>query len=689
MAITAECTTCGRKYQAPDAMAGKRVRCKQCGNIFQVPQADIDSGPDLNAIAELAELEKSFHAIDASMTSGGSGMARAAPGEPFTDAESPPVAPLRTGRTNVRFKFAYAKELDYWTPIVLTVGSLLWLGYQSLTRSETPVLWIKLARLAILILAYSLLIAPLSLAMIRAAGRRYRFQMPIADRWRAFATYLPAWAIGVVMWLVGDGQLIALVLGCLAGVAISTAALWLLFRLQPYEIAPTALFASIGFFLGLGIAGIVMWGLNTLALNIVVATKRPDVVPASPIAQGMAWISQEQQKQLLAARQPRTIRPAPTNNTSLPPTTEPQTPTPPSPSPTEPPISSSPLVKLSKAAPIPPAFDEVIRPLTDSPYIAVRRQVDGNMQIDLWDTRTWEHDGQARFAASSEPGGNKYVLSPDGVYLARIATFPRLSVQVWSFVDQRVAKVLYLDNALGWPELVGFAGTDRLLIRWQRSDACTLQVVQMFSDQPARLIATPFFETIGNTLAVSPDGMLAAITAKVQNIPTVLVYNLETGRQINSAAITSLDPRWPLTPTGMAFSFDNTRLAILFEQSGNALLLCYQIQPSSQNAQLVAEHVYPAGVMPGLDTHNFTGNALAWLPDNSGWLIYGQGVFGPNTGRLVEDLKLPKVQISRVVTPDIVQVVADAAPGSGQKQIALLRLDMQKVSSMVREIDRK
>jgi hypothetical protein len=346
-------------------------------------------------------------------------------------------------------------------------------------------------------------------------------------------------------------------------------------------------------------------------------------------------------------------------------------------------------VKLSKAAPIPPAFDEVIRPLTDSPYIAVRRQVDGNMQIDLWDTRTWEHDGQARFAASSEPGGNKYVLSPDGVYLARIATFPRLSVQVWSFVDQRVAKVLYLDNALGWPELVGFAGTDRLLIRWQRSDACTLQLVQMFSEQPSRLIATPFFETIGNTLAVSPDGTLAAITAKVQNIPTVLVYNMETGRQISSAAITSLDPRWPVAPTGMAFSFDDARLAILFEQSGNALLLCYQILPSSQTAQLVAEHVYPAGVMPGLDTHNFTGSALAWLPDNSGWLIYGQGVFGPNTGRLVEDLKLPKVQISRVVTPDIVQVVADAPPGSGQQQIALLRLDMQKVSSMVREIDRK
>src|SRR4051812_18110337 len=36
MTITALCDTCGREYQAPDTLIGKRVKCKGCGNVFTV-----------------------------------------------------------------------------------------------------------------------------------------------------------------------------------------------------------------------------------------------------------------------------------------------------------------------------------------------------------------------------------------------------------------------------------------------------------------------------------------------------------------------------------------------------------------------------------------------------------------------------------------------------------------------------
>src|SRR5262245_5519666 len=117
MSITAICKSCGRRYQAPDEMAGKRVRCKQCGIVFELPPPDDASGnSDLDA---LAALEKSFSDVDASSMSGTaaspsprSGSRDEDRGEPEDGA--PP--PLRTGRTNVRFRWTYAKEIDEYLP---------------------------------------------------------------------------------------------------------------------------------------------------------------------------------------------------------------------------------------------------------------------------------------------------------------------------------------------------------------------------------------------------------------------------------------------------------------------------------------------------------------------------------------------------------------------------------------------
>src|SRR3954447_10750521 len=65
MAITVECNSCGKQYSADPTMAGKRVKCKQCGNVFSIPQfndrgePDLDQNDDLSALTALADLERS------------------------------------------------------------------------------------------------------------------------------------------------------------------------------------------------------------------------------------------------------------------------------------------------------------------------------------------------------------------------------------------------------------------------------------------------------------------------------------------------------------------------------------------------------------------------------------------------------------------------------------------------------
>src|SRR4051794_12278306 len=65
MAITVECNSCGKQYSADPTMAGRRVKCKQCGNVFSIPQfndqgePDLEQQDDLSALTALADLERS------------------------------------------------------------------------------------------------------------------------------------------------------------------------------------------------------------------------------------------------------------------------------------------------------------------------------------------------------------------------------------------------------------------------------------------------------------------------------------------------------------------------------------------------------------------------------------------------------------------------------------------------------
>src|SRR3954467_7541029 len=45
LAISIKCATCGKRYQAADHMAGRRVRCKRCGTTFQLPAQPTSDDP--------------------------------------------------------------------------------------------------------------------------------------------------------------------------------------------------------------------------------------------------------------------------------------------------------------------------------------------------------------------------------------------------------------------------------------------------------------------------------------------------------------------------------------------------------------------------------------------------------------------------------------------------------------------
>ena len=69
--IKFECTKCGHSYRVSDNYAGKRVRCKQCSTVNQIPSPEnekIGCGDSVAAynqlLQELSQYEKTAPALD-------------------------------------------------------------------------------------------------------------------------------------------------------------------------------------------------------------------------------------------------------------------------------------------------------------------------------------------------------------------------------------------------------------------------------------------------------------------------------------------------------------------------------------------------------------------------------------------------------------------------------------------------
>ncbi len=661
MSITAECSACGRRYQAPASLAGKRVRCKQCGNIFQLPEAEnpAEAGPNLDA---LAALEKSYHSMDATATG------ERPPDEQQDDESGGSPGALRSTRMNVRFDFPFAKELDQWLPLVLFIFGLSWLGkvgYDLQLGYTNEISWLAGVRVALGFLAFVGIIAPITLALIRSAGRRLGYRMPVGDRWRALACYLPAFALTYAMWVNSDGEIMGLALGALMGLLLGMAATWFLFRLHPSEIAPTALYAAVGYFVGLGICALLFFGLNLLAVNVLTNLKKPQFTPAvSPFGPGVAWVNMEQITPPTEVRHETTKPTAPDGNPVV---TTVETP-------------ADGIIKNQRTAPIQQPFDAVIFPLTDSRFVATSRLGGGNTMIESWNTETLASAGSHPFGSAKA-----YVLSPDGDRLAMINEFPSPFVLVWSFRQNQALPSLYLENRPGTssnPELIGFLSPRRLLTRWQRPGGYFFEVMDVETRaQVYTPMEVPNYDSSGMCLAINNNGSLAAIATKdpANGKPSILLYDLEKGSQIAKTEIGGFDARFPVSPTGMAFSFDSHKLAVLFEQGGNGLIKLYQVEPSGA-IQYTTEYFYPAGPLPGRDLHAFTGNALSWTPDGSAWLLYGQGLFSSSTGKWLQEIDISGVERSRVRLPDSAILVAPAPPIP--HQITVLQFDLSKVNAL-------
>jgi hypothetical protein len=287
MALSIQCIHCHKRYNAPAAMAGKKVKCKHCGKIFEIPanapQAD---DPGLSAVGERAhETGAPVTAAGKSRTPAGAANKTTAssgklghPGAGFSTrversgsaqtldfAES--SAPVVMLRPSVPMDFPGADTLDRMAPLFLILVGLGWLSLTAFASNTTGFGWVSLVRFVVFITLCTGVMFPLGYWAIRSAGRKHRFMLPPTPTLRAFAAFTLAFAVPLGLWQ-ASGSTGVLIFGAVLGLAMACGAVWFLFRVQPPEMNTTMMRTAGAFVMSVAIAYFSLLGINSVFSSV-------------------------------------------------------------------------------------------------------------------------------------------------------------------------------------------------------------------------------------------------------------------------------------------------------------------------------------------------------------------------------------------------------------------------------------
>ncbi|MDW8261071.1 MAG: hypothetical protein RMJ35_00965 [Phycisphaerales bacterium] len=691
MPIAVICDQCGKSYTADESLAGRRVRCRGCGHILAVPSPGSHSD-DTPSLDSLAEVERSHAGADVlGATQPGMSLrfpaAVAHSGSPGSEGGSQPSGKEieQAGRANLRFNFAGARELDLLLPWVLLLGSAVWLVVQASQANPPGAAWVRLSSSLAWTAAYAGLVWPIVYVALRAAGKKVGFQLPRTARWRAFVCYFPAFVLTATLWMLELGPVRAILVGAVGGLLVASTCVYVLFRLLPDEVPPTAAMGAGGYLLGLLLACTVLYGINHLLKATMPATVVANLA-VSPFGAGFDWTFASSPSATVSANPVPRVRVFEAERAQR---SEP----PPSPPPaveSTPVISPALLEQLRNAAwaglesslPVGPVIDpgpqvaaptsplisrflpatamrqpadRFLFPITASPFLAAMRRDGDKVQIWTWDSTTWQRVSREPVTVRAAQGLDDFALSPDGRWIGRTSTFAGREIELHSTTSpERPPLTLPIEGA----SLHGFLPRDLLITRAITGGRLALDVFNYAErrqlDRGMLAIPPPeygegAFEIVGDCRFV------ALLNRDARGTAAVRCYALRSERNEPSREVFIAPPSgdWPPLPVGVAVASDSPRLedsavAVLYQHAGGSALYTYDLVTGRRTGEFL-DRAGQVPTRPG----GYTGPALRWLGTGKSrlLLVFGRTIVNPQAASIVGELDLSDVREVAAVDP--------------------------------------
>jgi predicted Zn finger-like uncharacterized protein len=674
MPLSVQCPNCQKKYTVGDALAGKRVKCRHCGHVLSVPVA-VDEFDPASVIVEIEQDEE--------------------------DAQAAPAAMVDLRPSNSPYAFPMAGLIDGLAPWVLAAIGIAWLIHDSISNDAGPP-GFAMVRAGVFLGLYLCIVWPMALLGLHVAAWRLRVRLPPFAAWRAFAAFAIPFALTCVFGQMTDDANGA-VTGLLLGLVVACPTVWLLFHFRPQQ-AVAGLACSAGFYVGAtALAAAILLVVNAIVLALFTHWGTAQHFDHSPLATALYWTHHDENHppapaHVLARTGPATTRGVEEAPPLRPPLNEPTLPenvtfVPPGPSAVTPSTHSSTLPATSPApiAPSSPVVSQItlaglgkaegfVEPGSPSNWIGVlRTHTPREDCVELWQLLPPEQRGpQAVFhhADASE----HYVISSGGDLLAHLVDWPKFGAQIWSFNDDKVLRDIELKPALGIPTLMGICD-DNLIVHWRHGADCGIEIYNVRTGQRLRQMPLPPHADTQGAIALSPDGKSIAVATTLDEAnrheAQLQLLDLAGIKAIRRFAIASLDPHLPVDPTGIAFSPNGDRVALLFEHAGNALIAGWKMNETKQ----YYEHLFPGSSFHEDGAATFTGQPILWLPDGNAWLLYGHAVVDNESGRVIADLGIKKVSQQRLAEHDLLALECAGPAGQGA-QMLLVSLDAAKLAGL-------
>jgi predicted Zn finger-like uncharacterized protein len=734
MPISIQCPACQRRYNVADTLAGKTVKCRECGESIPVTDPNAPD-PDILALEDADE--------SAAPAKGGPSVKRC----PSCRTPNPPAAvrcsacgyslrpapavvveeniPLAAGSAAPK-KRKFVRTPD--NPTLANIDSLLnliiWWGSIAalavwivhIARSPGGISAQALLPVGVVIALGAVVIAPLMSIAIKVAAHFLQF-IPRNDTYnRVLLTLLLPFSASLVSGWPSLNPSLASTILTLAAVA-SPALFIYLFRSEIMEWGSTVGAGLVGMFLG--------WFIAVALASIVASATGPlyaDMLPPG------VWTSlaKGQSPPPVAPKVDVAAAPAPTTATAST-----------SPSPDEPLIAAAPAgpAAATPAAPgsvradlvpnrptarhetpslFPPAtpatpdaaatpapqtnffadvqadeqnlldIREAIPTTAPFPWFLVVKGSDagGPVTVERWSVQPLAKKGSQSFSELPQQP-NAYALSPHGDTLVAVVHFPRNQLEISNFESKAPPRVVPfpVERLNAVPSLTGFLDLSHYGVRWTFGGITNFQIWNTTASS-SHMIA-PEMEPGPNNIAFSPDGRwLATIGRGPMGVQQIILYNVGTGVVARRISPTSE----LFKSTGLAFSPDSTQIALCAVLSNVTTVLTFKVQ---NGLPVLSQMLGTADATPSNATaHPANGAAttpgLLWLQNGLAWLINGNDLYETTAGKNIGSLNLPDVLDLQLAGANSVLILQKTADNT--KRLVVAKWDDAALKSAIDKV---
>ena len=678
MPIYTRCPQCDKAYAAEDNMAGQEVLCRKCGAGFRLPSA----GGDSNRPAELTSPSASTPQQDLSDTAAGASMDSAGANVQTFDSGmkergfgsaksrmdvSGPVDAYDVDRPSATramgespaFNFPMAPDLDRWLPKLVIALMLLWTlsqaaGWtpQQATDLDTVLKqptwgWFLLA--GWLLILYLTVWLPIVYTSVRRAMAQMALRIPVRRIQRVATIAVLPFALGSVFWLSGQA-ISSLITGVILGCLPAGGAAFFLLRLRERQIVQALVPIVTGVAIAAAVSVGLTAGINTLLGMTLKTYHTADLFAGSPLGPCLIWPQRESPSATAPGARLTPGSSASTTRQAVPRRGDPT-----------PLATASPLVKRIDPVGFSDDFDAAIFPRQQGgggdmdhsvappivrELVAIQRRGKTEETVELMSIGIGNATPRATARFASQAALGEVALSSDGRFLARLASFPRLSVHVWSFASGRVESWFDLSRDGGPFRIIGFNAKGEILVQSGRAIGGAGRVPGLSLEwlDPQTGTRRSAMELPGSYSAVvtyTRDLSCLAVINTSRETPQLEIYQIPTvGGSTDPVRVLldAVDAALAARPSAVALSPDGARIALTFEQNRQVVLMLWDARTGVLQARYL---------LGGLDLpssgQTSPQRSLVWLTD-PGILIYaGNVVFDPNTGLCLGSLGLGEV----------------------------------------------